>query len=90
MNPFLALAEYLTLLLEALEKKTKKIYMCEICGTEKTKQQDLLNHKRNVHGEGKDDTPHCDICNKKFGTKSSLKLHTKSKHEGEYIHNCQI
>ena len=64
--------------------------MCEICGTEKTKQQDLVDLKRNVRGEGKEDTPHCDICNKDFGTKSSLKLHTKSKHEGKYIHNCQI
>ena len=89
MNPFLALALYLILLLEALEKK-KKVYICETCGTEKTKQTDLIDHKRNVHGESKEDTPHCDICNKDFGTKSSLKLHTKSKHEGKYIHNCEL
>ena len=66
------------------------MYICEICGTEKTKQTNLTDHKRNVHGEGKEDTPHCDICNKDFGTKSSLKIHTKSKHEGRYIHNCQL
>ena len=58
--------------------------MCEICGTEKTKQQDLLDHKRNVHVKGKEDTPHCDICNKDLGTKSSLKLHTKSKRREVY------
>ena len=71
-------------------KKKKKVFICEICVVEKSKQQDLVDHKRNIHGEGKEDTPHCDICNKDFGTKSSLKLHTKSKHEEKYIHNCEL
>ena len=61
-----------------------------MCGVEKSKQQDLIDHKRNVHNEGTENTPYCDTCKKSFGNKSSLTLHVKSIHQGIFIHNCTI
>ena len=61
-----------------------------MCGVEKSKQQDLIDHKRNAHNEGTENTPYCDSCKKSFGNKSSLTLHVKSIHQGIFIHNCTI
>ena len=61
-----------------------------MCGVEKSKQQDLTDHKRNVHKEGRENTPYCHTCKKNFGNKSSLNLHVKSIHQGIFIHNCTI
>ena len=71
-------------------KKKKKTYICEICGVEMSKQHDLIDHKRNVHKEGTENTPYCHTCKKNFGNKSSLNLHVKSRHQGIFIHNCTI
>ena len=71
-------------------KKKRKTYICEMCGVEKSKQQDLIDHKRNVHNEGTENTPFCDTCKKSFGNKSSLTLHVKSIHQRIFIHNCTI
>ena len=51
-------------------------------------QQELIDHKRNVHKEGTGNTPYCHTCKKNFGNKSSLNLHVKSIHQGIFIHNC--
>ena len=68
----------------------KRTYICEICGVGKSKQQDLIDHKRNVHKEGTENTPYCHTCKKNFGNKSSLNLHVKSIRQGIFIHNCTI
>ena len=64
-------------------KKKKKVFICEICGVEKSKQQDLIDHKRNIHGEGHgskeqqklDKTHKCPNCGKRFFTQALLKKH---------------
>ena len=58
-----------------------------MCGAVKTKKQDLEDHLRNVHGQG-DESPFCNLCNKKFGNKASLNLQDNSIHKDIWLHSC--
>ena len=61
--------------------------MCDICGSVKTKKQDLEDHLRNVHGKGDKNPYYCSIFRKK-GNKVSLKLHDDSLHKDIWLHKC--
>ena len=39
-------------------KKKREKHICEMCGVGMSKQQDLIDHKRNVHNEGTENTPY--------------------------------
>ena len=50
---------------------------------------DLKDHKRNKHpSEGDEPKPYCETCKKSLSSKSSLKMHANSKHQKQFIHNC--
>ena len=72
-------------------KKIAKKHICEHCGKEFSKMDDMKNHIRSKHpSEADEDKPYCQICKKTFYSKGNLKLHVKSKHNKEFIHKCEF
>ena len=62
-------------------KKIAKKHICEHCGKEFSKMDDMKNDIRSKHpSEADEDKPYCQICKKTFYSKGNLKLHVKSKH----------
>ena len=49
-------------------KKGKKTFVCDVCGSVKTKKQDLEDHLRNVHGKGDKNPYFCSIYIKNLAT----------------------
>ena len=63
----------------AIMRAGKHSFLCDICGLEKTKRSDLLDHLAVKHKLGSPIV--CNECKKNFTTKRSLKQHMRTQHQ---------
>lgn len=69
-------------------KKGRKKYICEVCGKECGRKNDLESHLWKAHDQGT--KIECSLCNnKKFASKRSLKQHHNRVHLGKFLHVCK-
>ena len=71
----------------AIIRNGKHSFLCDICGLEKTKTSDLLDHLSVKHKLGSPIV--CKECKKNFTTKRSLKQHMRTQHQGNFKYNCE-
>ena len=71
----------------AIIRAGKNRFLCDICGLEKTKTSDLLDHLSVKHQLGSPIV--CKECKKNFTTKRSLKQHMRTQHQGNFKYNCE-
>ena len=71
----------------AIIRAGKNRFLCDICGLEKTKTSDLLDHLSVKHQLGSPIV--CKECKKNFTTKGSLKQHMRTQHQGNFKYNCE-